>query len=172
MDGSPGWTTRVSRGTRREVCPSLESERFTSLEAKWKTHWSDTIAHAKSSRADELSLGEYLDAEDAGLADLEHHRVEHARMTRIMADAMDPEGTGRITSRVYKAVFGAYSLSGEQIDAAFALMVPGRDFMTRTEFERYADEFFSSDDPQALGNNFFGIPGWGRSGGLGTEQPR
>ena len=64
-------------------------------------------------------------------------------MTRIMGDAMDPEGTGRITARAYKAVFRAYSLTDAQIDAAFAIMVPGRDYMTRAEFVRFADQFFA-----------------------------
>jgi hypothetical protein len=151
---------RLARDAAHGLGVDPSSMAFELLQSKWTKHWADTVKDAKSASSDELTLGEYLNAEDVGLRDLARHREEHARMTRIMGNAMDPEGTGRITIQSYKAVFRAYRLSDAQVEAAFAIMVPGRDYMTRAEFGRFADQFFAGDDPTAPGNNFFGVPVW------------
>lgn len=76
---------------------------------------------------------------------------------RFFCDMLDSDGDGKVSLDDYILFCGAYNVEPDEARQAFALFDrDGSGDITQEEVEAMVKEFYLSEDPNALGNRFFG----------------
>ncbi len=76
---------------------------------------------------------------------------------KFFCDMLDSDGDGKVSLEDYILFCGAYNVGPDEARQAFALFDrDGSGDITQEEVEAMVKEFYLSEDPESLGNRFFG----------------
>lgn len=135
---------------------SPEKQRLDGIhQGVWTFFWKP----ADSNDNDQVSLEEHLNMMNMMILRSKDPEVLAASEKHSVGlfEAFDFDGDGKISATEYKQFFQAAGMESAWSQESFAKMDTDNDGMiSREEFVMYHQQFFSSDDPAAPGNWFYG----------------
>lgn len=104
-----------------------------------------------------VTIDEALAGFDGLHADAERYRKVIVEPSYSVFDLIDTDHDGRITAEEHRDFLVTMTVDEAAAASAFAhLDADGDGFLTRDEYVRLMDEFYTSDDPDAAGGWLFG----------------
>lgn len=140
------------------------SRRYLSLVASNKRLWKMFSRHLDADHNGEVSLAEWLAFHiQAFLSDPMVNGMDPQFSSALNSTAkfflelLDSDGDGKVTAEDYVLFCGAYNVGEDEALAAFEMFDRNNNgILSQEEVVQMVEEFYLSDDPEALGNRFFG----------------
>jgi juvenile hormone diol kinase len=132
------------------------SDSYKKVTTGTNSYWA-AFAPASDTNGDgSVTCDEFLSALSKVFA-LPNGRQIMEQLNTTMFDAMDVNGNGSISLDEYKIFLAAAGVSAETAQKAFTkLDLDGSGVISRSEFSQNIWDYWTSEDPKARGNWFFG----------------
>lgn len=127
--------------------------------------WEALLKHSDTNADGAVTLEEWLAFHKTALCDSQvllqvspMYEELVVVMTRFIQDTLDDDGDGEISATEYAEFCQAYGISADDAQACFKGLDRNSDgTLTRMEIMDLVLEYYCTDDPDAPGNQFFGI---------------
>ncbi len=134
-----------------------DSQERKRLSANLMGWWSGMQPLADSDKSNQISLQEWLNYHDRIIHDPALYRATIGAVIEFDLQAYDLDGDGALSLEDYTGFFASLGLSAASAAEVFPKLDRNGDgIIVRPELLQLVDEFFKSDDPQAVGNWMLG----------------
>ncbi|MBV7331009.1 EF-hand domain-containing protein [Chloroflexi bacterium TSY] len=136
---------------------SSDSSAYKNIYANYMAVWDLLRRYTDNNRDSVVSLDEYLARYDVLLRQNEVFDSIILTNAELIIEVTDTDGDGKVSEEEFVVSLMCHNVSEEDARAAFRhLDVRRYGFLTRSEWLRHIEEFYKSEDPNALGNWLIG----------------
>ncbi len=105
----------------------------------------------------QVTLDEYAKALEPYYSNTGNSHESALEVNKTVFDSIDLDGSGQIDSVEYAVFLRSLGVSEAEANAAFERLDSNRDgYLSRDEFAKNLADYFTSDDPEATANWFYG----------------
>ena len=134
-----------------------DSEGFQIMHQAQLAQWQQMQTMADANDDAQVSLAEYLHAYENVQDEAAFYETTVNAIVDFTFDHFDRDRDGAMTTAEFSEVYAVFDLPAAEAETAFAQMDGDEDGrIHKTDALRLVREFYLSDDPDAVGNVFFG----------------
>lgn len=135
---------------------AADSVQYKEVASNVASIWDSYFKPADLNKDGKVTLDEWLSSIEE-FAKVENAREIALERNRKFFDTLDLDGNGIIDLKEYKAFVVPMGVPEQMAEFAFSkLDLDGNGQITRDKFSQYLRDYYRSDDPNAVGNWFYG----------------
>ncbi len=135
----------------------VNSAQYNAILSQYMHEWARLKDEADQKGDRQVWLDDWLAYHEALLEKTEKYKQEVELLTASILDVFDVNGDGKLSKVEWKEFFKVYNIPVIYSDEVFAKLDENQDgFLSKSEILKRLQDFYYSNDPEAIGNYMFG----------------